>query len=39
MCQLQEGDIEYTEEPNSEPDEGAVLICISRPKTNRLVRK
>ena len=36
-CQLQEGDVEYVEDLSNEPDEGEVLICISRPKTNRIV--
>lgn len=37
MCQLQEGEVEYTESPASEPDEGSVLICISKPKTAKVV--
>ena len=37
MCQLQEGEVEYLEEPSGEPDEGEVLICISKPKTNKIV--
>ena len=37
MCQLQEGEVEYLEEPSGEPDEGAVLICISKPKTDKVV--
>lgn len=37
MCQLEEGEVEYLEEPSGEPDEGAVLICISKPKTNKIV--
>ena len=36
-CSLEEGEIEYTESPDSEPDEGSVLICVSRPKTNKVV--
>ena len=37
MCQLKEGEVKYLEEPSGEPDEGAVLICISKPKSNKLV--
>ncbi|MEL6496593.1 MAG: 2Fe-2S iron-sulfur cluster-binding protein [Cyanobacteria bacterium J06623_7] len=36
-CTIQEGEVEYTEEPAGEPDEGNVLICVSRPKTNKIV--
>ena len=37
MCQLQEGEVEYLEYPAGEPDEGEVLICISQPKTSKIV--
>ena len=37
MCQLEEGEVEYLEEPGGEPDEGAVLICVSKPKTDKIV--
>lgn len=37
MCKLEEGEVEYTESPASEPDEGSVLICISKPKTAKIV--
>ena len=37
MCQLKEGEVEYTESPSGEPDEGSVLICISKPKTSKIV--
>ena len=37
MCQIQEGEVEYLEEPSGEPDEGEVLICISKPKTSKVV--
>ncbi len=37
MCQLESGEVEYTEDPAGEPDEGAVLICVSKPKTKRIV--
>ena len=36
-CSLKEGEVEYIESPDSEPDEGSVLICVSRPKTNKVV--
>lgn len=36
-CSIQEGEIAYTESPASEPDAGSVLICISQPKTNKVV--
>ncbi len=37
MCQLEEGEVEYLEDPSGEPDDGAVLICISKPKTSKIV--
>jgi hypothetical protein len=37
MCRLEEGEVEDTEPPTGTPDEGSVLICISRPKTSRVV--
>ena len=36
-CKLTAGEVEYTESPASEPDEGSVLICISKPKTAKVV--
>ena len=36
-CSVKEGEVEYLEEPSGEPDEGSVLICVSRPKTDRVV--
>ncbi|MEL6501900.1 MAG: 2Fe-2S iron-sulfur cluster-binding protein [Cyanobacteria bacterium J06623_1] len=36
-CAIQSGEVEYTDEPAGEPDEGNVLICISRPKTSKVV--
>ena len=36
-CQIKEGEVEYIESPASEPDEGSVLICISQPKTSKVV--
>ena len=37
MCQLKEGEVEYIEPPTNEPDAGSVLICISKPKTSKVV--
>ena len=36
-CGIQSGEVEYTDDPASEPDEGNVLICVSRPKTDKIV--
>jgi hypothetical protein len=36
MCKLEEGDVEYVEEPLDPPDEGFVLICVCKPK-NKVV--
>ena len=35
-CGIQSGEVEYIEEPAGEPDEGKVLICVSRPKTGKI---
>jgi ferredoxin-NADP reductase len=37
MCRLEEGEIEYQESPTGTPDAGSVLICISKPKTAKVV--
>lgn len=37
MCRLQAGEVNYEESPTGEPDEGSVLICVSKPKTSRVV--
>ena len=37
MCQMEEGEVEYTEPPTGTPDDGSVLICISQPKTAKVV--
>ena len=37
MCELKEGEVEYIESPTNEPDSGSVLICISQPKTAKVV--
>lgn len=36
-CSLQQGEVDYIEDPSNEPDEGEVLICISQPKTSKVV--
>ena len=36
-CELLEGEIEYIDEPLTEPDAGYALICISLPKTNVVI--
>ncbi len=37
ICELEEGEVEYVQEPLEPPDEGSVLICCSKPKTNVVV--
>ncbi len=37
MCQMIEGEVEYLETPTADIDPGSVLICISKPKTARIV--
>jgi uncharacterized protein len=37
MCAIEEGEVEYLEPPTGTPDEGSVLICISQPKTPKVV--
>ena len=37
MCELKEGEVNYIEDPTNEPDPDHVLICISQPKTQKLV--
>ncbi len=36
-CKLLEGEVEYLEPPTADVADGAVLICIAKPKTSRLV--
>jgi uncharacterized protein len=36
-CKLLEGEVEYLEPPTADVTDGAVLICIAKPKTARLV--
>jgi uncharacterized protein len=37
MCRILEGEVEYEESPSASVDAGSVLICISKPKTARVV--
>jgi ferredoxin-NADP reductase len=37
QCKLLEGEVEYQTTPTAEIEEGSVLICISKPKTSKLV--
>lgn len=37
QCTLLEGEVEYQEIPTAESEEGSVLICISKPKTSKVV--
>ena len=36
-CKIQSGEVAYQEEPSGTPDDGEVLICISQPKTEKIV--
>jgi uncharacterized protein len=36
-CRISAGEVEYEEEPTASVDRGSVLICISKPKTDRVV--
>ncbi len=36
-CRILEGEVEYFETPTAEVEEGSVLICISKPKTSKVV--
>ena len=36
-CKIQEGEVDYQVDPTAEIEEGSVLICISKPKTSRIV--
>ncbi|SRR5579883_139258 len=37
MCKIYSGEIAYQEEPTAKIEEGSVLICISQPKSSRVV--
>ncbi|WP_231662606.1 2Fe-2S iron-sulfur cluster-binding protein [Pseudanabaena sp. 'Roaring Creek'] len=36
-CKISEGEVEYEEKPTAAVESGSVLICISRPKTAKIV--
>ena len=36
-CKIREGEVTYQETPTADIDEGSVLICISKPKTPKVV--
>jgi len=37
MCRLNAGEVVYDEPPTGTPEEGAVLICVSKPKSAQIV--
>jgi ferredoxin-NADP reductase len=37
MCELTEGEVEYVEEPLTNPDDGSVPICVARPKSRVVI--
>ncbi|MBD2778903.1 2Fe-2S iron-sulfur cluster-binding protein [Iningainema tapete] len=37
MCKITAGEIDYQEEPTATVEDGSVLICISQPRTSRVV--
>ncbi len=37
ICSIEDGEIEYVEEPLDPPDDDAVLICCSKPKTDVVI--
>ncbi len=37
MCKISEGEVDYEETPTAPVDRGSVLICISKPKTGKLI--
>ncbi|MEM0981098.1 MAG: 2Fe-2S iron-sulfur cluster-binding protein [Cyanobacteria bacterium P01_H01_bin.58] len=37
MCRLEEGEVAYDEPPSGTPDEGSVLICVAKPRTDKVV--
>ena len=36
-CALEEGEVEYIEELADEPEAGSALVCVARPKTEKIV--
>jgi ferredoxin len=37
MCKIDAGEVTYQEPPTAATDENSVLICISKPRTSRVV--
>lgn len=37
MCAIDDGEVDYDEDPAGTPDDGSVLICVSKPKTPTVV--
>ena len=37
MCEIEEGEVDYVLEPLDPPDEGSVLICCAKPRTDVVV--
>jgi ferredoxin len=37
ICAIEDGEVEYVEEPLDPPDQDAVLICCSKPKTDVVI--
>ena len=37
LCKLEDGEVDYVLEPLDPPDEGSILICCSKPKTDVVV--
>jgi hypothetical protein len=37
MCKISEGEVDYEETPTASVDPNSVLICISKPKTAKVV--
>ncbi|MEM7771777.1 MAG: 2Fe-2S iron-sulfur cluster-binding protein [Cyanobacteria bacterium P01_A01_bin.37] len=37
MCSIEDGDVQYEEPPTGNPDAGTALICVAKPKTERVV--
>ncbi|MGB3495686.1 MAG: 2Fe-2S iron-sulfur cluster-binding protein [Elainellaceae cyanobacterium] len=37
MCAIENGEVDYDEDPDGTPDDGSVLICVSKPKTPTVV--
>ena len=37
MCAIEDGEVAYDEPPTGTPDDGKVLICVSKPRTAKVV--